>query len=155
MNFDENLTYIMYGIKNYPKYGKDFSLLEYYAFTNKNISALLKINEKTTKYPIRYSLGAFYFNNQNGFDKISLSRALGCKFSLFDRTLQEDEVRMIYQVLEEENYPLINGVYFKACCRYIEGGIDAIRKENVRKRIIDDYNNHLDKVKVRQKVKTL
>ncbi len=149
MSLDELFTYLEFGIKK----DKDFGLIDYYAFTNDKPNRLIGVAYKAGRKGIAGTLQGFYLKHYGGCIMMSQERIKECKFGIGERILSNEEINDIYNFLVNENYPITNGLFFEACKKYMLGnGFEALRKENVRNKLITKYNEKENNVKQKKLV---
>jgi hypothetical protein len=143
MKMNEVLDVVEFGFKYYrnPKSGNRINLLEYYALTDLTPKQLSKEASSAKKYALNFYLAEF--DEQCFFLQRPLD--MDARLRLFHafkgRELTADDKLTIKEKLEQEGFPLFDGVYDLAARYYVESGVDSITKENVRRTIITCYNS--------------
>ncbi len=143
MENDETLKIISQGIRYYKSdLGNNFSLLEYYSFTNVKPKELIKIAHSKKMRSIALDIAKF--NDTNFWNQLDLNveETIRLYHSINSKELGESDKRLILKTLIDEGYPLLDGIYRIAARYYVNFGIDSILKENVRTRVLEkQYEN--------------
>lgn len=142
MQEKDSLDVIEYGIKFYrdKKLGNRFSLLEYYALTDIRPTDLSKIAYRQKRTGTGLALRIFNDKNFWLSQKLDMSSKLRLKHSVKGRELTPDDKLLIKDTIEQEGYPLIDGVFDMIARHYVEHGIEYASKENIRNQVISSYN---------------
>jgi len=142
VNIDQTLDIIEFGIKNYknPKTNKKLNLLEYYSFTDLSPRDLATLANGKENTGLAFYLREYHEKVYFGLEPLNLEARLGLFHSIRGHVLTADEKLTIKEKLEEEGYPLIDGVFDMAARYYVEGGIDSISKENVQSTVLNQVS---------------
>jgi len=143
LEMNEVLNLLEFGFKYYrnPKTGNRINLLEYYSITDLTPKQLSKEAANIKKHLLNFYLTSFdekCFFLQRPLD---IEARLRLFHSVKGKELTADDKLTIKEKLEQEGFPLFDGVFDLAARYYVESGVDAITKENIRKTIITSYNN--------------
>lgn len=136
------LDVIEYGIKFYrdKKLGNRFSLLEYYSLTDIKPLDLSRIAYQQKRVSVGLTLRVFsekYFWLSRPLD---MGSRLNLNHSIKGHELTPDDKFLIKNAIEQEEYPLVDGVFDMMARHYVEHGIEYASKENIRNQVISSYN---------------
>ncbi len=142
MTNNELLDVVEYGIKFYrnEELGNRFSLLEYYALTDIDPITLSKIAYKQRRVSIGLTLRVFSDKTFWVSQKLDMSSRLRLTHSIKGRELTPEDKLLIKDIMEEEGYPLMDGVFDMIARHYVEHGVESVAKENIRNQVISSYN---------------
>lgn len=138
MENDETLKVISQGIRYYKSdLGNNFSLLEYYSFTNVKPKELIKIAHSKKMRSIALDIAKF--NDTNFWNQLDLNidETIRLYHSVNSRELDKSDKMLIIRTLIDEGYPLLDGLYRVAARYYVNFGIDSILKKNIRNRVLE------------------
>lgn len=143
MQINELLDVIEYGIKFYRNedLGNRFSLLEYYALTDIRPTDLSKIAYRQKRTGTGLALRIFNDKNFWLSQKLDMSSKLRLKHSVKGRELTPDDKLLIKDTIEQEGYPLIDGVFDMIARHYVNQGIESVTKDIISAQVISAYNN--------------
>lgn len=120
--------------------GNRFGLMEYYSLTDLSPIELSKIARKNKKISLCNSLTKFNEDNYWLRQPVKMNEKFTHFHSINGHELTEDEKLTIYEKMQQENYPLLEGIYCYAARVYVNKGVDAISKEQVREKVKNFYN---------------
>lgn len=142
MKINEVLDVVEYGIKYYrnPKTGNKMNLMEYYSFTDLSPKELGKVALSNKRAMLNLALINMHDKCYWQLKPLDMSARLRLFHSIKGRELTADDKLTIRDKLQQEGFPLVDGVYDIAARYYVEGGVDSISKENIRNAVILSYN---------------
>ena len=137
------LDVIEYGIKFYrdKKLGNRFSLLEYYSLTDIKPLDLSRIAYQQKRVSVGLALRLFsekYFWLSRPLD---MESRLNLNHSIKGHELTPDDKFLIKNAIEQEEYPLIDGVFDMIARHYVNQGIESVTKDIISAQVISAYNN--------------
>lgn len=141
MNIDELFDVLEYAIKHYIALdGVKFGVMEYYSLTDISPRELSKIALPKRGKQFTVLLGMFAENNYWHLNKLNVGSKLKLFHSVHDYELTEEDKLTIISKIQEEGYPLVEGIFDKSARLFVTKGVEAISKEYIRKEILNDYN---------------
>lgn len=150
MDIKETINIISYAIKQYKSddLKMRFSLLEYYSITDIPPFELSKIafrSKMNSQGQAIYNFADSNFWNQKDVD---IPEKLRCFHSFNGKELTNDDKLTIIDKINEEGYPLIDGIYNRTAFCYANNYNFA--KESIREKVLNDYYNKNSRIGQKQ-----
>lgn len=139
MKINELLDVIEYGLTYYRSESSNqaMNLIEYFSFTDITPLELSKLAFKQENRKMGLYLLDFSERNYWLLKPLDLSKKLNLYHSIKDYVLTPEDKINIKEKLEQEGYPLLEGVFDQAARSYVTEGIDSISREKIRDSIIE------------------
>lgn len=142
MDIKEVLDLVEFGLKYYrnAETGKRMNLMEYYSVTDLSPKDLGKVALKHGRQTLNIYLREYDDQYYWHMKPLDMQLRMRLFHSVKGRALTAEDKLTIKEKMEQENFPLTDGVFDFAARQYVINGVDSISKEQIRNRIITSFN---------------
>lgn len=144
MDINELLDLLDYVMRFYKdkEHGTRFGVWEYFSLTDLTPNELAEIAVSVKRGRDATRLRAFGEQNLGSLWKSDLQKRINFFHSVDGYELTPDDKMSVFDKLEQEGFPFVEGIVDRAFRYYVREGIDSISMKDTRENIINFYNLH-------------
>ncbi len=124
-------------LKRYDPRKNNFTLIDYYAITNRPIEDVISFYRYNKEILCKAKL--FKRANEKKMISVNYKEIDEAKIIIIDRELTQEDKDNIKNFIKKEGYPNIKNIYLEARKAYLEGDLRRVEKETIKKLIKNKF----------------